>query len=521
MNTPLPENAAAPASFISRPQELPPVPLPPDPSDPPSPPDPITAMTALELSAAIHARTVSCREVMQAYLTRIDRHNPAYNALVALQDHEISLAQADQYDRELTDGNSRGWLHGIPQAPKDLSNAIGFVTSNGSPIFASQRATIDSLNVARARAEGAIIIGKSNTPEFGLGSQTFNEVYGATRNALNPALTAGGSSGGAATALALNLLPVADGSDMMGSLRNPAAFNGIYGFRPSFGRVPSFPVADVFVQQLGVEGPMGRTPQDCARLLATQAGADPRSPLSLPGDGAGFLAIANLSAGQLSDKPLAGKTIGWLGDLDGYLATDPGLLDMIAGTLGRLESLGARIEPITLGINPERLWHCWLTLRQGLQGGKLAPLNNNPETRSQLKPEARWEAEQAAKASAADFFAASTERTAWFQAALKLFEKVNFLASPTAQVFPFDLATRWPREINGRPMDTYHRWMESTIPATLGGLPAISIPAGDQRLSPFGHSPISPRAIAGLQLIGGPQDDASVLTAAVAIHESR
>lgn len=454
---------------------------------------------------------------MQAYLDRIDQVNPGYNALVALQKPEQLLAQAESKDADLSAGRSQGWMHGFPQAPKDLSMAIGIVTTMGSPLLATQVPQQDTLIVARARAAGAVMIGKSNTPEFGLGSHTFNEVYGATRNALNPALTAGGSSGGAAVALALNLLPVADGSDMMGSLRNPAAFNGVYGFRPSFGRVPSAPVPEIFVQQLGVEGPMGRTPQDCARLLATQAGADPRAPLSLPGTGEQFVPLAAITANDLSSAPLQGKKIGWLGDLDGYLPTEAGLMDIVSGAVGQLEKLGAHIEPIALGIDPDRLWRSWLTLRQGLQGGKLAPYLADPEKAARLKPEARWEAEQAHQASAVDFFRASAERSAWFQAALALFEQVDFLIMPSAQVFPFNITERWPREIAGRQMDTYHRWMEATIPATLAGLPAISIPIP----IPAGDNPAAPRQIAGYQLIGRPQQDAEVLATAIAIHESR
>ena len=343
------------------------MPLRPGPEAPPPPPDAICAMDAGELSAAIHSKQVSCVEVMAAYLARIQQLNGVYNALVALADEAPLMAQAKTCDEQLAAGQSCGWMHGFPQAPKDLSQVAGFPFTNGSPLFANLMPEVDAEIVARARADGAVMIGKSNTPEFGLGSHTFNEVYGTTRNALNPTLTAGGSSGGAAVALALNMLPVADGSDMMGSLRNPAAFNGIYGHRPSFGRVPQVPVADVFVQQLGVVGPMGRTPQDCARLLATQAGQHPASPLTLPGDGSEFLSIAKITAATLDSKPLAGVRLGWLGDLNGYLAMEPGLIDTIEKDLKRLEGLGATVTPLPLGIDPTLLWHSWITLRQGFK----------------------------------------------------------------------------------------------------------------------------------------------------------
>jgi len=507
---------SAPASFISHPEELPPVPLRAGPDGAPPAPDEICAMDGGELSEAIHKKQVSCVEVMQAYLARIDRVNPGYNALVALAAPEPLIEQARTCDAELAEGKSRGWMHGMPQAPKDLSPAAGFAFTSGSPLMATLVPANDAEIVSRARQDGAIIIGKSNTPEFGIGSHTFNDVYGATRNALNPALTAGGSSGGAAVALALNLLPVADGSDMMGSLRNPAAFNGVYGFRPSFGRVPQYPAVDAFSQQLGVMGPMGRTPQDCARLLATQAGPHPAVPLSLPGDGSEFNAIAKISADSLDSKPLKGVRIGWLGDLEGYLATEPGLLDIIQNDLKRLEKLGATLTPVALGINPELLWNSWITLRQGINGGKLASLLKDPKTAAKVKPEARWEAENGALATAADFCQASIDRTTWFEAALRLFEKVDFMVLPTAQVFPFDINVRWPREIAGRQMDTYHRWMEVTIPAALAGLPVMSMPV----LPDATGAASPPHQMTGYQLIGRPQNDYGVLEIAAKIHAS-
>ena len=216
--------------------------------------NPIVEMDADALSRAIHGRQVSCREVMQAYLAQIERFNPQVNALVSLRPAEELLAEADACDRQLDQGQSRGWMHGMPQAVKDLAATAGLRTTMGSPLFAEQVPQHDAISVARVRDCGAIIIGKSNVPEFGLGSQTYNSVFGTTTNAYDPALVAGGSSGGAAVALALRMLPVADGSDMMGSLRNPAAFNNVFGFRPSQGRVPR---ARELTRDLTVLGPRG------------------------------------------------------------------------------------------------------------------------------------------------------------------------------------------------------------------------------------------------------------------------
>lgn len=234
-----------------------------------APDDDITALDACALSDAIHARRFSCREVMQAYLARIQRLNPGYNALVSLRPDDELLAEADACDAELARGKSgqgsRGWMHGMPQAIKDLANAAGLPTTLGSPLMRKHIAQEDGLMAARMKAAGCIVIGKSNVPEFGLGSHTFNEVFGTTRNAYDAAKSAGGSSGGGKVALALRLLPVADGSDFMGSLRNPAAWANCFGFRPSQGRVPLWPAVDVWVNQLVTEGPMGRSVRDVAR----------------------------------------------------------------------------------------------------------------------------------------------------------------------------------------------------------------------------------------------------------------
>ena len=244
-------------------------------------PSDITELSATRLSRAIRARDLSCVEVMQAYLDRISRFNPSYNAIVSMADHDELISAARQADNDLDNGHYRGWLHGMPHAIKNLSNAKGLETSRGSRIFAGTIAASDDLFVSRIRDAGAIFIGKTNTPEFGLGSQSYNDVHGTTLNAYDNRLTAGGSSGGASVGLATHMLPVADGSDMMGSLRNPAGFNNIIGYRPSQGRVPRYPGSDVFYNQLGAYGPMGRNVEDTIRLLGTMAGFDSRDPLSL------------------------------------------------------------------------------------------------------------------------------------------------------------------------------------------------------------------------------------------------
>jgi amidase len=464
----------------------------------------IHELSALQLSAGIHGREFSCREVMQAFLQRIAAINPQANAIVNLQDAEALLKQADLCDAELSKGDSRGWLHGMPLAFKDLVDVAGIPTTGGSPLLKNNIPAHDALLVQRMKAVGGIVIGKTNTPEWGLGSHTFNPVFGATPNAFNPAFTAGGSSGGAAVALAQRLLPVADGSDFMGSLRNPAAWNNVFGMRPSQGRVPAFPVNDVWVSQLGTDGPMARHVADLARLLETMAGYDERAPLSL----------ASLPAGWSSElKPkVKGLRIGWLGDLNGYLPMEDGVLQACENGLQRLTHLGAHVEPVSPNFSPAAVWQTWLAWRRVLTASRIAPMV--AKGRDQVKPEALWEFDQAAGMTAPDFLQASTERSAFYQHILDLLSKFDVLVLPSAQVWPFAIDLRWPASIqtpNGAvQMDTYHRWMEVTLYASLAGLPALNVPCG------FNAQGLP----MGMQLIGQPRGDVALLETGLAYEEA-
>ncbi len=460
----------------------------------------ITDLDALALSRAIHARDVSCRDVMAVYLDRIHRLNPVLNAIVNLAPDDGLLAQAEACDAELAAGRSRGWMHGMPQAIKDAAQVQGFPTTLGSPLLKDAVASQDGLMATRMKAAGCIVVGKTNLPEFGLGSHTFNALFGATPNAWDQQVTAGGSSGGAAVALAQRLLPVADGSDFMGSLRNPAAWANIFGLRPSQGRVPLWPAADNWVAQLGTEGPMARTVADLAKLLSTQAGADPRTPLAIAEGPQEF----SVPQGEAALAGLQGLRVGWLGDLQGHLAMEDGLLPVCEQALARMGAQGAEVEPIALGFSADALWHAWLGWR-ALQGIKVGALLQHPGAREALKPEALWEQRQSATLSFQQFIAASEVRSAFYQHLLGLFQRFDVLALPATQVWPFPIAQRWPRSIAGRAMDTYHRWMEVTLYATFAGLPAVSVPAG---FHANGRWP------AGLQLIGRPQGDAALLRVA-------
>ena len=466
----------------------------------------ITDLPAHALSGAIHTRQVSCREVMQATLARIGAVNPIHNAIVSLRDGDALLREADECDAQLKRGATPagpiGWMHGMPQAIKDAAQTAGIRTTFGSPLLRDFVPTQDGLMVQRMKAAGCIVIGKTNTPEFGLGSHTFNEVFGVTRNAYDPSRSAGGSSGGAAVALATRMLPVADGSDFMGSLRNPAAWNNVFGLRPSQGRVPLWPTQDVWVTQLSTEGPMGRTVLDVALLLEVQAGYDARLPLSLHG--------SERFAQSLHDFDGRQVRVGWLGDLSGHLPMEPGILESCEQGLRRLQECGCAVEPMRPGFAPEDVWQSWLIWRRWLVAARIAPYLANPQNRALIKPEALWECDQAANLSGAQALGASAQRSAFYQQMLALFERCDFLALPSAQVWPFDAAQRWPTCVAGREMDTYHRWMEVVIYATFAGLPCISVPVG---FSPTGLP-------MGMQLIGRPRGDLAVLQLAQAYEQA-
>ncbi|MDO6693155.1 amidase [Aliiglaciecola sp. 3_MG-2023] len=426
----------------------------------------ITELSASSLSKAIKSRQVSCVEVMQAYLSRIEKYNPIYNAIVSLRDSDELLAQAKTADAALAKGEYHGWMHGMPHAVKDLSDVTGIVTTSGSPILKSNLAKADTIFVERLRKQGAIFIGKTNVPEFGLGSQSYNSVFGVTRNAYNPALCAGGSSGGAASALALQLLPVADGSDMMGSLRNPAAYNNVIGFRPSQGRVP-YKDKNGFYQQLGYEGSMGRNVEDTRLLLETMAGYDARVPLSLR-DSLAASRPANLSEFK----------VGWMGDYDGHLEMEPGILDMCTSALSGLNGEGLVVEDCIPNYDFNRLWQTWLTLRHWTIAGGAKGLYDNPKFRALMKPEAVWEIEGGLDITGLEVYKAGMARTDWYNSLSTLFSKYDFLALPSAQVFAFDADLHWPKKINQKSMESYHHWMEVVVGGTLSGCPVINLPVG-------------------------------------------
>lgn len=450
--------------------------------------------SATELSRAIHARKVAPSEVMAAWLFHVQVVNGAVNALVSIRDPDTLMAEA----RALDDVEPSGWLHGLPFAVKDLVSTKGLRTTWGSPIHKDHLPADDDLVAARLRASGAVIVAKTNVPEWGQGSHSFNPVFGVTLNPYDLTRSAGGSSGGAAAALAARMAWVADGSDMMGSLRNPAAFCNVYGLRPTWGLVPQDAEGDTFLATLSTEGPMARTVEDAARLLMVLAGETAETPFPR--------AVPDVLSGL--DGGIKGKRIGWLGDWGGSYPTEPGILDACAAGLRVLEDLGALVEPLPPPYPAEKLWSSWVTLRAMLNAGGKRALVEDPAKRALTKPETLWEIEQGLSLSAQAVYEASLIRSRWYAQAARMFQKFDAVVLPSAQVWPFPADWRWPEVINGKRMDTYHRWMEVVVPASLVGLPALSVPVG------FGPQGLP----MGMQIIGRSGDDAGVLAIGQAYH---
>jgi amidase len=452
---------------------------------------------ATQLIAAQANGDVSAREVMAAYLERISTCNPRVNAICTLIPEEHALRLADDADQARSKGQTLGPLHGLPMAIKDLSATRGIRTTMGSRIFADNVPEEDSLMVQRLKQAGALVIGKTNTPEFGTGSQTYNEIFGATRNPWNLDKTVGGSSGGAAAALACSMLPLADGSDMGGSLRNPAAFCNVVGLRPSLGRVPHWPNTMAWQSRLGVEGPMARNVADCALLLSVQAGADERDPLSIHEDASTFR--------QPLEHDFRGTRIGWTPNL-GYLPVEKAVADTCAATLPQWANCGFEVDDSYPDIQGSM--DCFKTLRASYYAQFGAALLDSH--RHLMKDTVIENIEAGLRLSATDITAADAARTGLYQNVLAFFDDHDFLILPSTQVQPFDVETDWVREIEGQRLHNYLDWMAICCVITTFGLPAISVPCG------FTEKGLP----VGLQIVGRPRDDLGVLRAAFALEQS-
>jgi amidase len=444
----------------------------------------ITELDAVALSHSIATRAVSCVEVMTACLDRIERLNPKVNAIVSLRDRASLIAEARVHDNQIAHGARLAPLYGLPHAVKDLVLTSGIRTTFGSPLFRNFVPDHDSIMVERLKRAGAIIIGKTNTPEFGLGSHTFNDVFGATRNAYDQSRSAGGSSGGAAVALALGMVPLADGSDYAGSLRNPAAWNNIFSLRPSPGLVPA-ELPDLFLPSPGVLGPMARTVPDLALLLSIQAGYDRRVPSSLGVDPTSFTAA-------IATK-IKGVRIAWCGDFGGRIPFERGVLELCEAATRVFAELGCVVEAAAPTYPLDRLWRDFVTLRSWHIASADAAFYSDGAKRALLKPELIWEIERGLALTGQDVAEASIGRSDWYRAMARFLSTYDFILVPSAQVFPFPVEWRWPREIAGKAMDTYHRWMENNILITMSGCPALNVPVGfDVRGLPMGMQIVAP-----------------------------
>ena len=452
-------------------------------------------LTATELARLIRDRELSAVELMEAHLARIERINPRVNAIVTLLP-ETALAGARAADAALARGEAVGPLHGLPIAHKDLTPTAGIRTTYGSPIFADFVPAENGLIVERLQGAGAITIGKTNTPEFGAGSQTFNALFGATRNPYDPTKTCGGSSGGAAVALACGMQPLADGSDHGGSLRNPAAFCNVVGFRPAPGRVPTWPTPAAW-SPWSVQGPMARTVQDVALMLSVIAGPDPRSPIAIAEP-------ASVFAGPLGRVP-RGARVAWSRDLGG-LPVDPRVTAALEGQRHVFADLGCVVEEAEPDLAAAgeifRVWRAWLF---ELAYGELLA-----DHRESMKDTVVWNIEEGRRLTGPRLARAERERTALYHRVRRFFARYDFLALPVSQVPPFAVEQPYPTEIAGAPMATYIDWMRTCSDITVTGHPAIAVPCGFTAEG----LPI------GLQIVGRHQDDLGVLRLAHAFEQA-
>lgn len=451
--------------------------------------------TATDLVRMIRQKEVSVREVMEAHLAQVDRINPTVNAVTTYHP-EKALEQATQADERLSAGEPTGPLFGLPVAHKDLTLTKGVKTTYGSPIFKDFIPEEDALIVERLKHAGAISFGKTNVPEFGAGSQTFNPVFGATLNPYDTTRTCGGSSGGAGVALACGMLPIADGSDMGGSLRNPANFCNVVGLRPSSGRVPKWPSLNAW-SQLSVQGPMARTVQDTALMLSAIAGPDPRDPLSITEPGLVFR--------QPLDRDFKDVRIAWSRDF-GDLPIDPEVTQVLEAKRSVFDDLGCITEEATPDFSEAdevfKVLRAW-TFAQGY-ADLLA------EHREEMKDTVIWNIEAGLALTGPQIAEAQVKGTTLYHRVRTFMDDYEFMIFPVSQIPPFDVNQPYITEINGVKMETYIDWMKSCYYITAAGLPAISVPCG------FTETGLP----VGIQIVGRFQDEMGVLQMAHAFEQA-
>ncbi len=458
------------------------------------------ALDAITLAGLLRRREVSAREVIAASIERVHAVDPLVNAIVT-RSFDQALARAAAADKALATwardpgATAPGLLHGLPVAHKDLADTAGVLTTYGSLLFARNVPDRDALVVSRMSAAGAISLGKTNTPEFGAGSHTVNQVFGATRNPYDPGRSAGGSSGGAAAALAARMICLADGSDLGGSLRNPASFCNVVGLRPSPGRVPNWPVSDA-ADTLSVTGPMARTVADVALLLAVISGPDPRVPLALDAPPPAFADPADLRAFLRRD--LTGLKVGWSPDLG--LPVDPDVRAVLEPARQVLSDLGCEVIDAAPDLSgADEVFRTWRAFRFATSYGQLVA--SDPANSARLGANVIWNTRQGLKLTLAELSQATTLRDRLAERVSEFFDRVDVLACPATQVAAFDVGLDWVHEIDGVPQATYLDWMASAYLISPTGLPAMSVPAGFTRSG----LPV------GLQLVGRRRADWDLL----------
>jgi amidase len=457
---------------------------------------PLCFASARALATRIARRELSARDVMTAHLAQIARLNPQLNAIVARLPDEACLALAAEADERQASGGPLGPLHGLPVAFKDLQDARGFVTARGSRIFKDHVSATDAVLVERVRKAGALAIGKTNVPEFGLGSHTYNEVYGVTRNPYDLTKSAGGSSGGAGAALAGGMLPIADGSDLGGSLRNPANFNNVVALRPSVGLVPTAP--DPFPRLgFGVNGPMARSVDDVAFLLGVMAGPDPRDPGCEPLDPSAL-------AGPL-ERDLRGVRVAWAPDLGG-LPLDPRVRAVLDARRTTFESLGCVVDDT--GPDLTAADDIFLTIRRWRTAAVFGPLLRSH--RELMKPELVDEIEAGLRLRGSDVAAAMMRHGTLMERVRRFFDGHAVLVCAVNQVPPFDASITWPAEVAGVRMEHYVAWMRSAYWISATFCPALSVPAGFT----------SDGLPVGIQIVGRFRDDWTVLQVGYAFEQA-
>ena len=453
----------------------------------------ICSTSAVELARMLRTKELSARDVVGAHLTQIERVNPTVNAIVTLV-AEQAMERARLADEDLAHGRDVGPLHGLPIAHKDLQPTAGIRTTFGSPIYKDFVPSEDALLVDRLRRAGAIVVGKTNTPEFGAGSQTFNAVFGPTLNPFDHTRTCGGSSGGAAVALATGMLPIADGSDMGGSLRNPASFCNVVGLRPSPGRVPVWPAVTAW-STLSVEGPMARNVADVALMLSALAGPDPRSPIALDEPGSRFAAPL--------DRDVTGIRVAWWRDLGG-VPVDRRVREAVNAQRSVFQSLGCIVEEAEPDFT--NVDAAFKTVRALAFLTGVAP--RVAGHRDLVKDTILWEIDRGERLTSTEIAWAETKRTELFHRMRQFMEHYDYFILPTVQVSPFGINQAYPTEIEGVAMETYIDWMKSCYYISILGNPAISVPCGFT----------SEGLPIGLQIVGRHRDDWGLLQIAHAFE---